>query len=41
MPSDESLHLMRTVVAPMLAEIYPQFAQKVFGVAAPFPSAHA
>jgi glutaconate CoA-transferase subunit B len=40
-PSAETLRLMRTVVAPMLAEIYPQFAQKVFGVAAPLPSAHA
>jgi len=40
-PSAETLRLMRTVVAPMLAEIYPQFAQKVFGVAAPLPSGHA
>ena len=40
-PSAETLRLMRAVVAPMLAEIYPQFAQKVFGVAAPLPSAHA
>ena len=31
-PSAEMLHLMRTVVAPMLAEVYPQFAEKVFGV---------
>jgi glutaconate CoA-transferase subunit B len=31
-PSAETLHLMRTVVAPMLAEVYPQFAEKVFGV---------
>jgi len=29
------------VVAPMLAEVYPQFAQQVFGVAAPLPSTHA
>jgi glutaconate CoA-transferase, subunit B len=29
--SAETLHLMRTVVAPMLAEVYPQFAEKVFG----------
>jgi glutaconate CoA-transferase subunit B len=31
-PSAETLHLMRIVVAPMLAEVYPQFAEKVFGV---------
>jgi glutaconate CoA-transferase, subunit B len=31
-PSPETLHLMRTAVAPMLAEVYPQFAEKVFGV---------
>ena len=31
-PSTETLHLMRTVVAPMLAEVYPQFVEKVFGV---------
>jgi len=29
------------VVAPMLAEVYPEFAKKVFGVAARAPSAHA
>jgi glutaconate CoA-transferase subunit B len=34
-PSSEALRLMRTVVAPMLAEVYPQFAQKVFGVVIP------
>jgi glutaconate CoA-transferase, subunit B len=33
-PSAETLRLMRTVVAPMLAKVYPQFAQTVFGVAA-------
>lgn len=33
-PSVETLRLLRTVVAPMLAEVYPQFARKVFGVAA-------
>src|SRR6516162_201585 len=38
-PSAETLRLMRTVVAPMLAEVYPQFAQAVFGVAAPRLSA--
>ena len=32
-PSPETLHLMRTTVAPMLAEVYPQFAKNVFGVA--------
>src|SRR5215210_6753203 len=31
-PSDETLQLMRTIVAPELAEVYPQFAEKVFGV---------
>jgi glutaconate CoA-transferase subunit B len=30
-PSAETLRLMRQVVAPELAEIYPQFAAKVFG----------
>jgi glutaconate CoA-transferase subunit B len=30
-PSVETLHLMRTVVAPQLAEVYPQFAREVFG----------
>jgi glutaconate CoA-transferase subunit B len=34
-PSAETLHLMRTAVAPMLAEVYPQFAAKVFGVVMP------
>jgi glutaconate CoA-transferase subunit B len=31
-PSAETLRLMRETVAPMLAEVYPQFAAKVFGV---------
>jgi glutaconate CoA-transferase, subunit B len=31
-PSAETLALMRQTVAPMLAEVYPQFAAKVFGV---------
>ncbi len=31
-PSPETLKLMREVVAPQLAEVYPQFAQQVFGV---------
>ena len=37
-PSAETLRLMRSVVAPMLAEVYPQFARKVFGVGAAVPS---
>ena len=32
-PSDETLRLLREIVAPELAEVYPQFAAKVFGVA--------
>jgi len=31
-PSAETLGLMRTAVAPMLAEVYPEFARKVFGL---------
>jgi len=31
-PSAETLALMREVVAPQLAEVYPQFARQVFGV---------
>jgi glutaconate CoA-transferase subunit B len=31
-PSAETLALMRKVVAPQLAEVYPQFAQRVFGI---------
>jgi glutaconate CoA-transferase subunit B len=31
-PSPASLKLMREVVAPQLAEVYPQFARQVFGV---------
>ena len=34
-PSEETLRLLRQVVAPLLAEVYPQFAAAVFGVAAP------
>ena len=33
-PSAETLRLMRQAVAPELAEVYPQFAAKVFGVKA-------
>jgi glutaconate CoA-transferase, subunit B len=38
-PSADTLRLMRTVVAPMLAEVYPEFARKVFGQVIPEPSA--
>jgi glutaconate CoA-transferase, subunit B len=31
-PGAETLTLMRETVAPQLAEVYPQFAQRVFGV---------
>jgi glutaconate CoA-transferase, subunit B len=34
-PSDETLRLLRDIVAPQLAEVYPQFAATVFGTAAP------
>jgi glutaconate CoA-transferase subunit B len=34
-PSAETLHLLRSTVAPMLAEVYPQFAARVFGAAVP------
>jgi glutaconate CoA-transferase subunit B len=34
-PSAETLRLMRTSVAPMLAEVYPQFAERVFGTVMP------
>ena len=34
-PPAETLKLMRETVAPQLAEVYPQFAQRVFGVALP------
>jgi glutaconate CoA-transferase subunit B len=36
-PSAETLRLMREVVAPQLAEVYPQFARHVFGAAVPSP----
>jgi glutaconate CoA-transferase, subunit B len=32
-PSPEALRLLRTVVAPQLTEVYPQFAADVFGIA--------
>ncbi|MBI3702963.1 MAG: CoA synthetase [Rhizobiales bacterium] len=34
-PSPETLKLMREVVAPQLAEVYPQFAAQVFGITLP------
>jgi glutaconate CoA-transferase subunit B len=34
-PSAETLHLMRAVVAPMLAEVYPEFARRVFNIVMP------
>ena len=34
-PSVDTLTLMRNVIAPMLAEIYPEFARKVFGRVVP------
>jgi len=34
-PSPATLTLMREVVAPQLAEVYPQFAAQVFGVGEP------
>src|ERR1700758_1205275 len=37
-PTPETLDLMRNVVAPQLAEVYPQFAKSVFGIAASVPS---
>jgi glutaconate CoA-transferase subunit B len=36
-PSPDTLRLMREVVAPELAEVYPQFAARVFG-ASPLPA---
>lgn len=35
MPSEDMLRLMRGTIAPQLAEVYPQFAQRVFGVKLP------
>ena len=31
-PTPETLRVMREVVAPQLADVYPQFAKEVFGV---------
>ena len=36
-PSPETLHLLREVVAPQLAEVYPQFTAQVFGASVPSP----
>jgi len=36
-PSPETLELLRNVVAPQLAEVYPQFAKSVFGIAGAAP----
>ena len=36
-PSAETLRLLREVVAPQLAEVYPQFAKEVFGASVPSP----
>jgi len=36
-PSADTLRLMRSVVAPLLAEVYPQFAKNVFGIRLPIP----
>jgi glutaconate CoA-transferase, subunit B len=33
-PSPETLGILRTIIAPELAEVYPQFAASVFGVRA-------
>ena len=38
-PSADTLHLMRTAVAPMLAEVYPRFAAQVFGATCGLPDA--
>jgi glutaconate CoA-transferase subunit B len=36
-PSSGTLRLLREVVAPQLADVYPQFARQVFGVGAAAP----
>jgi glutaconate CoA-transferase subunit B len=33
-PAPETLKLMREVIAPQLAEVYPQFVAQVFGATA-------
>ena len=37
-PDANTLRLMREVVAPELAEVYPQFAKQVFGIAPHLPA---
>ncbi|HWE79341.1 MAG TPA: CoA-transferase [Pseudolabrys sp.] len=36
-PTSGTLHLLRQMVAPQLADVYPQFARQVFGVGAAAP----
>jgi glutaconate CoA-transferase subunit B len=36
-PTPETLRLLREVVAPQLAEVYPQFARQVFSASVPSP----
>jgi len=36
-PSADTLHMMRIVVGPMLADVYPQFAKSVFGASISCP----
>jgi glutaconate CoA-transferase, subunit B len=36
-PTAETLRVLRTLVAPQLTEVYPQFARNVFGFSAPSP----
>jgi len=37
-PSAETLRILRTVVAPQLVEVYPKFAEEVFGIVAAEPA---
>ena len=34
-PSSDTLRMIRTIVAPMLADVYPEFAKRVFGTVIP------
>ena len=38
-PASDALHRMRTVIAPELADIYPQFVERVFGFTQPMADA--
>jgi glutaconate CoA-transferase, subunit B len=38
-PSADTLHLLRSTVAPMVAEVYPEFAKRVFGTSSLSPRA--